>query len=194
MAYVGLSNPYIAKLVDETMKTYADCFACGKAMTVNITPNCNEAKLYANNQLAENVKEFKDGNITLGTDRLPVKAMTVCFGHTVSDDEKEVIYKTNDAANYVGVGFYVDEMINNVKEYVATVVYKVKFSETANDYTTKGENIEFKTPSIEGTIAGLESGEWKTTKTFSSSMEADAWLRETLGFTTLTTLNKQAEG
>jgi len=85
-------------------------------------------------------------------------------------------------------------MINNVKEYVATVVYKVKFSETANDYTTKGENIEFKTPSIEGTIAGLESGEWKTTKTFSSSMEADAWLRETLGFTTLTTLNKQAEG
>ncbi len=114
--------------------------------------------------------------------------------HTVSDDEKEVIYKTNDAANYVGVGFYVDEMINNVKEYVATVVYKVKFSETANDYTTKGENIEFKTPSIEGTIAGLESGEWKTTKTFSSSMEADAWLRETLGFTTLTTLNKQAEG
>ena len=194
MAYVGLSNPYIAKLVDEAEKTYTDCFACGKAMTVNITPNYNEAKLYANNQLAENVKEFKDGNITLGTDRLPTKAMTVCFGHTVSEDEKEVVYKTNDAANYVGVRFYVDEMINNVKEYVATVVYKVKFSETANDYTTKGENIEFKTPSIEGTIAGLESGEWKTTKTFSSSMEADAWLRETLGLTTPTTLNKQAEG
>ena len=103
MAYVGLSNPYIAKLVDEAEKTYTDCFACGKAMTVNITPNYNEAKLYANNQLAENVKEFKDGNITLGTDRLPTKAMTVCFGHTVSEDEKEVVYKTNDAANYVGV-------------------------------------------------------------------------------------------
>lgn len=182
MAFVGLSNPYIAKLVDEAKKKYTDCFACGKAITLNITPNYNEAKLYANNQLAEMAKEFKDGNITLGTDRLPMKALEVCFGHNVSSDEKEVVYKTDDNANAVGVGFYVDEMISGKRQYVATVVYKVKFSESANDYTTKGETIEFKTPSIEGTIAGLESGEWKITKTFDTSKQADEWLRKTLGY------------
>ncbi len=182
MAYVGLANPYIAKLIDEAQKKYTDCFKCGKAININITPNYNEAKLYADNQLAEVAKEFKDGNITLGTDRLPMKALEVCFGHNVNNEKNEVTYKTNDNANAVGVGFYVDEMISGKRQYVATIVYKATFSESADDYTTKGETIEFKTPSIEGTIAGLETGEWKTTKTFGTAALADAWLRETLGY------------
>lgn len=187
MAFVGLANPYMAKLVNEAAKKYSDCFQCGKAITLNITPNYNEAKLYANDQLSEYAKEFKDGNITLGTDRLPVKALSTCFGHTVSDDDNEVTYKAGDAANYVGVGFRVTEMIDGVTRYVATVVYKVKFTEAANDYTTKGENLEFKTPSIEGTIAALETGEWKTTKTFDTVIEADEWLKTTLGYIDPTT-------
>ena len=182
MAYVGLANPYIAKLVDEATKKYKDCFMCGKAITLNVTPNYNEAKLYANNQLAEAAKEFKDGNITLGTDRLPLKALEVCFGHNVNHEENEVTYKTNDNANAVGVGFYVDEMISGKRQYAATIIYKVTFSESAEDYTTKGETIEFKTPSIEGIIAGLETGEWKTTKTFDTAEQADTWLRSTLGY------------
>ncbi len=182
MAYVGLANPYIAKLIDEAQKKYTDCFSCGKAMTINVTPNYNEAKLYANNQLAEMVKEFKDGNITLGTDRLPIKASEICFGHNVSSAGDEITYRTDDSANAVGVGFYVDEMISGKLQYVATVIYKVKFSESAEDYTTKGETIEFKTPKLEGTIAGLETGEWKTTKTFDTAGLADAWLKETLGY------------
>ncbi|MBO5032168.1 MAG: major tail protein [Lachnospiraceae bacterium] len=186
MAFVGLANPYIAKLIDETTKKYSGCFRCGKAMTMNVTPNYNEAKLYADNKLSEYAKEFKDGNITLGTDRLPAQALITCFGHMVSDDESEVTYKADDTANNVGVGFLVTEMVDNAAKYVATVVYKVKFSESANDYTTKGENLEFKTPSIEGTIAALETGEWKTTKTFPTAKEADDWLKTTLGYADIT--------
>lgn len=181
MAFIGLSNPYIAKLVDESSKKYSDGFECGKAITVNVTPNYNEAKLYANNQLAENVKEFKDGNITLGTDRLPSTAAEVCFGHDVSDDGREVTYKAGDSSNNVGVGFYVDRNIDSVRDYEATVVYKVKFNESANEYNTKGDTIEFKTPSIEGTIAALKTGEWKKTKIFETKDEAVSWLKETLG-------------
>ena len=182
MAFVGLSKPYIAKLVNEAAKKYSDCFKCGKAMTLNVTPNYNEAKLFADNQLAEHMKEFKDGNITLGTDRLPIEAATICFGHTVSEDKTETTYKTDDFANNVGVGFCVDEVVDGKRKYVATIIYKAKFSETANDYTTKGENIEFKTPSFEGTIAGLETGEWKTTKIFDEIGEADKWIKQILGF------------
>ena len=183
MAFVGLANPYMAKLIDESAKTYEGGFQCGKAMSMNITPNYNEAKLYANNKLSEYAKEFKDGNMTLGTDTLPSKALSTCFGHEVDDSENTVVYKADDQANNVGVGFLVTEMIDNVTKYVATIVYKVKFAESANDYTTKGENIEFKTPSIEGTIAALSTGEWKTTKTFTTEKEADEFLRTTLGIT-----------
>lgn len=178
MAFIGLAKPYIAKLINEAEKTYANGFKCGKAMSVNITPNYNEAKLYADNQLAENVKEFKNGSMILGTDRLPKEADEVCFGHKVTDNS--VNYKTGDSANYVGVGFYVDEMLDGVKKYAAIVVYKVKFSEAAEDYTTKGENIEFKTPTINGTIAGISSGDWKDKKIFETEEEADTWLKTTL--------------
>lgn len=184
MAYIGLANPYIAKLKDEATKEYEDGFKCGKAMNVSVTPNYNEAKLYADNQLAEYVREFKDGTMALGTDRLPSEALVTMFGHTVSSSDNTVTYKTGDAANYVGVGFYVDEMKDGVKTYTATIIYKVKFSEAAESYTTKGDSIEFQTPSLEGTIAGLASGEWKLVKSFTTEAEADEFIKTTLGIVT----------
>lgn len=182
MAFVGLANPYIAKLVDEEKKKYSGCFACGEAISVSVTPNYNEAKLYANNRLSDMAKEFKDGSISLGTDHLPVNALEVCFGHEVDQTNKTVTYRTDDDGEFVGVGFYVDERISGRTQYVATIIYKVKFSESANEHTTKGESLEFKTPTIEGTIAGLKTGEWKTTKTFNDVADADKWLRDALGF------------
>lgn len=181
MAFVGLLNPYIALLVNEEEKKYKDCFMCGEAIRVNVTPNYNEAKLYSNNRLKEYAKEFKDGSITLGTDHLPIEASKVCFGHEVMDDDSEIVYKTNDMANYVGVGFFADEMLDGRRRYVATILYKVKFGEAANEYSTKGENIEFKTPSIDGVIAGIKNNEWKRVKIFDTEADADKWLRGILG-------------
>lgn len=181
MAYIGLAKPYIAKLINEETKTYANGFKCGKAMNVNIQPNYNEAKLHADNQLSEYVKEFKDGTMTLGTDRLPKEAEGVCFGHTTNEDG--VTYKTGDSANYVGVGFFVKEIEDGVNKYAAIVVYKVKFTENAEDYSTQGENIEFKTPSITGTISGLTSTEWKDKKKFDSEKEAEDWIKGVLNIT-----------
>ena len=182
MAYVGLSRPYVAKLVDEKAKTYSDCFRCGKAISLSVTPNYNEVKLYADNVLDEYVKEFKDGTISLGTDRLPKEAQPVMFGHTVTDDGKTVTYKSNDNANYVGVGFVIDEVLDGAKTFTATVIYKCKFTEAADSYTTKGDSIEFKTPTVEGAIAALEDYTWKTVKTFSTAEEAETFIQTTLGY------------
>lgn len=186
MAFIGLLNPYIALLVDEEKKIYSDLFMCGEAIKVNVTPNYNEAKLHSNNRLKEYVKEFTDGNITLGTDHLPIKASKICFGHEVIDDDREVIYKTNDMANYVGVGFYADEILDGQRRYVATVIYKVKFGEAADEYSTKGGNIEFKTPNIEGVIASIANNEWKRVKIFDTESDADKWLRGIFGDKTVT--------
>lgn len=181
MAYVGLANPYVAKLKSTTTSgavttpVYEAGFICGKAVSLNITPNYNEASLYADNILDEYVKDFKDGTITLGVDRLPSQAVTTMFGHTVGEDS-EIKFNTNDSANYVGVGFYVDELIDGAKKYTAMVLYKTKFTESADDYTTKGDSIEFKTPSLEGKIAALDDGQWKATKSFDTIAEAQAWI------------------
>lgn len=183
MAFVGLSKPYVAQLINEASKQYSNGFKCGKAISLNVTPNYNEAKLNADNQLAEYVKEFKDGNITFGTSTLPKEAATVMFGHTVSEDGKTVTYKADDTANNVGVGFVVDQMVDGKKTFVATIIFKAKFTEAAADFTTKGDNIEFKTPSIEGTISPLETKEWKETKEFTTEAEAIEFVKTTLNIT-----------
>lgn len=188
MAYIGLAHPVIAALKSQstnlgvTTPTYGDAFVCGKAVSLSVTPNYNESKLYADNILDEYVREFKDGTITLGVDRLPLEAQSVMFGHTVAESGKEVTYKSGDSGAYVGVGFYVDEMLEGKKQYVASVIYKCRFAEGATDYTTKGDSIEFKTPSLEGAIAALDDGQWKTDKVFDTESAAIAWIEETLNY------------
>lgn len=184
MAFVGLSRPYIAQLDNETTKHYTNCFKCGKAISLSVTPNYNEVKLYADNVLDEYVKEFKDGTISLGTDRLPAQAQTVMFGHTVNTVGGQTItYKSNDNANYVGIGFVIDEVLDGAKSYTATIIYKCKFTEAADSYTTKGDSIEFKTPTVEGAVAALSDYTWKTVKTFTSAEGAEAFIQTTLGYT-----------
>lgn len=189
MAYIGLARPYVAKLASTSMSegvatpTYESAFLCGKAISMSVTPNYNEVKLFADNVLDEFVKEFKDGTISLGTDRLPQQAQTVMFGHTVDTSNHTVTYKSGDTANYVGLGFYVDEMVDGAKQYVATIIYKAKFTEAAESYTTKGDSIEFQTPTLEGAIAALDDGKWKITKIFSTEADAEAYIQTTLGYT-----------
>lgn len=187
MAYVGLAKPLVAKLTSTstesgvTTPVYTQPFYCGKAVSLNVTPNYNETKLFADNILDEYVKDFKDGTISLGTDRIPSIANTVMFGHTIDSESGEVTYNANDSANYVGVGFYVDELVDGVRKYVATVIYKCKFTESSDDYTTKGDSIEFKTPTLEGAISALDDGVWKKSKSFTSIVDAEAWLETVLG-------------
>lgn len=188
MAYIGLAHPVIASLKSQsttsgvTTPTYEKAFICGKAVSMSVTPNYNETKLYADNILDEYVKEFKDGTISLGVDRLPIAAKNILFGHTVDASGKEVTYKSGDAAPYVGVGFYVDEVVDGAKQYVASVIYKCKFAEGATDFTTKGESIEFKTPSLEGAIAALDDGQWKKDKVFDTEAAAISWVESQLGY------------
>lgn len=188
MAYIGLAHPVIAALKSQstiagvTTPTYGDAFICGKAVSLSVTPNYNESKLYADNILDEYVREFKDGTVSMGVDRLPVKAQSVMFGHTVDESGKEVSYKSGDSGNYVGIGFYVDEMVDGVKQYTASIIYKARFAEGATDYTTKGDSIEFKTPVLEGAIAALDDGNWKKDKVFATESEAIVWIEQQLNY------------
>lgn len=187
MAYIGLAKPIVAMLSTQsttsgvTTPAYTNGFVCGKAINLSVTPNYNETKLYADNILDEYVKEFKDGTITLGVDRLPKAAQTVMFGHTISGtNEDEITYKTGDSGNYVGVGFYIDKVEDGVKSYEASVVFKAKFAEGATSYTTKGDSIEFQTPSIEGAVSALDDGQWKKSKVFTTESAAIDWIKSVL--------------
>lgn len=182
MAYFGLSNPWIAKL-NVGKKEYSGGFKNGTAVGTDITPQYNEANLYGDNILQESTKEFKYADVTLNTTHMPIEAADIMFGHTIDTSTKEITYKASDTANYVGYGFYASEKIAGKTTYIAAVLPKVIFAEAAENYTTKGDSLEFKTPSVTGKAMPLDDGEWKVKKTFDTEAEAVAFIKEYLNIT-----------
>lgn len=179
MANFGLSKPWMAKYDPSTGK-YTEGFKCGKAVNTSVTPNFNEAQLWADNQQVENVTEFKNASVTLGVDRLPAEAGKILFGHAAGEEEEE-ISKAEDTAGYVGYGFITAEMAEGKKKYRACVLNKVQFKEGEDSFETKGDTIVFKTPTLSGTAMADEKGEWRTkSKAFDSETEADAWIKKKL--------------
>lgn len=181
MANFGLSKPWIAKYVSN--KKYTDAFQCGKAISTSVTPNTVNASLYADNQQVEDVTEFSNATIALGVNTLPAKAAPILFGHTVADDGTETS-NTGDSSSYVGYGFVVAAMDEGVKKYQGCVLHKAKFSEGEESYQTKGDQITFVTPSLNGTAYGDDDGDWRTkSELFSTEAEADSWIQTFLGVT-----------
>ncbi len=180
MAYIGLAKPTVANL-DESGNTpkYTGGFTCGKAIGLDISPQYAEGSLYADNGKSEYDKEFKYADVNMNTDTMPIQAHTVMFGHAVNDTV--VKNKTTDSPNYVGLGVYVTEKVNNVRKYVAMWLYKVKFAEGQESFKTKGDNIEYQTPTIAGQAIGIAGDLWKETRTFDTEKEAQDWIDEMAG-------------
>lgn len=185
MSYIGLAKPTVANLDESgSAPKYTDGFTCGKAIGLEISPQYAEGSLYADNGKAEYVKEFKYADVSLNTDTMPIQAHTVMFGHEVNDTT--VKNKTTDSPNYIGLGVYVTEKVNNVKKYVAMWLYKVKFAEGQESFKTKGDNIEYQTPTIAGQAIGIEGDLWKETRIFDTEKKAQEWIDEMAGIKTAT--------
>ena len=185
MANFGLSHPIIAKLNAAT-GIYSDAFKCGKAINTSVTPVYNSASLFADNAQQEEVNEFKNATVELGVDSLPIKAGELLFGHEITEDGEETS-NTDDSGSYVGYGFNTAEMNSGVKRYRACFLPKVKFQEGAESYTTKGDSIQFSTPTISGVATGNNNKDWrKKSKYFDSEEECDEWILEKMGLSEVT--------
>lgn len=169
MAFVGLRKPFIAPLTDG--KTYEKPFFCGKAIGITITPSYAEGGLYGDDAQAEYDKEFRYADVSLNTTTLPKEAHEKMFGHKTEETDI-VVHNVDDEAGYVGMAWISLEKVDGKTSYVANFLPKVKFAEPAGDYATKGENIEYKTPTITGRALANDEGVWKKTKTCTSESEA----------------------
>lgn len=174
MAYIGLRKPVVAPR--ENAGSYGEPFAFGKLIGLQVTPSFAEGSLYADDMQAEYDKEFSYAEVTLNTSTIPILAYRTMFGHAVDAEKQTVQFNANDENGYVGVGWVSIEKIDGVRVYTGNFLYKAKFSEPNEDYATKGENIEYKTPSISGRALAEDNGEWKETQCFDTWTEALSWI------------------
>ena len=177
MARIGLNNFRYGILTEATDGTpsYAGAVKPAKAVSCSVSITNNDAKLYADDLLAESDSSFQSGTVTMGIDEEDVTTMAALLGHTVTT-EGEMTRNANDTAPYVGLGRVVVKMINGSYKYKVEFLYKVKFAEPSQEDTTKGESVEFGTTEIEGSVAALANGKWSVAKTFDTQAEAITYL------------------
>jgi phi13 family phage major tail protein len=180
MAYYGLSKPIIAKR-NEATGTYSEAFQCGEAIGTSIDPQYAEGKQYGDNRLVEQVKIFREADLTLDVTRLPLVAETVMFGHHVDAETGKVTYKASDRSNYVGYGFVITEIEGGEQTHTAAFIPKAKFEVGQESYSTRGENIEFQNPSLSGKAFALPNEEWRIKQTFDTYEEAVLYVAGKLG-------------
>lgn len=176
MAKIGLTNFRYGILTEAAngTPTYDHAYTPAKAISCSVEITRNEAKLYADDVLAESDSGFAGGTATIGIDNQDQTTMAALLGHTVSDGA--MIRNANDAAPWVGFGRVVTLMVNGAYKYRVEFLYKVKFGEPNQEESTKGESMEFATTEMEGTVAALGNGKWSDSKTFTTKSEAIAYL------------------
>lgn len=185
-----MKYPIAAELTADT-PTYGTGFVIGKAIAAKVAMSGGDANvLFADDVASESDTAFSGGTIELGVDDLADAIQAKLLGHSIVGGV--IKHNANDSAINVGQGYYRTRIKNGVKSYRATWLYKVKYSEPDEEAATKGDKIEWQTPTIKGNIVALPNGDWKDQKTFDSESDAIAWLENLANIgqpTTKTALN-----
>lgn len=150
MATIGLDKLFYSKITEDEdgNETYATPVPLAKAMTAELSIELAEATLYADDGASEIVKEFQSGTLTLGIDDIGTSVAEDLTGAKI-DSNKVLISTGEDGGTPVAVGFRAKKANGKYRYFW---LYRVKFGIPETNLTTKGDSIEFSTPSIEGTV------------------------------------------
>lgn len=152
-----------------------------KAIQADLSIQLNEAKVYADDAVAESDKSFRDGTVTLGVDDLTNDIQTDCLGHSIDAVSGELKANGNDNNPYVGTGFVCISKKDGTQKFRSVWLPKVQYSEPSETNQTKGESTSFSTPTLTGTIMLDDLANWKYENSFATLALAKAYLDEKAG-------------
>ena len=150
MATIGLDKLYYSKIEEDSNgnETYGTPKQLAKAMSADLSVELAEATLYADDGVAEAVKEFKSGTLSLGVDDIGMAAAADLTGATV-DGNNVLVSTGEDSAAPVAIGSRARKANGKYRYFW---LYRVLFSIPSASLSTKGDSISFSTPTIEGTV------------------------------------------
>lgn len=196
MAYIGMRHVVAAKITSHTdgsAPTYGTGMVIGKAILGNLTINRGTNPLYADDAIAEDDNGITSADLELGMDDLLEDAQEylgitkkVTTGEGTSAVTKYL--DTGNAANDVGVGYIRVRVKNGETKFQTVWNYSAKFGITAENSATKGEAIEWQTPTVTGRLKGLlvdSSGDitYREKRIFDGYSDAVAYLNSLANIT-----------
>lgn len=175
MAKTGLKHPVCAIYSDITgAPVYTNGVVIGKAIKSSVSWDKNDAKLNADDDIAEMDNSVIGGKLTIATDDLSIDVKAMLFGHQVVNGE--LVVSDTDKAPYIGFGVYGRTVRNGETKWRAVFLPKVIFGAPNDETETRGEKIQYQTPTIEGEIMKDINGVFMREKIFDSEEDAVAYL------------------
>lgn len=182
MALIGLNSLYYVKLTsdDETGVVYdTDVKRMAKAIEANIKPNVSSDTLYADDGPAEVNETMGEIEVELNVDDLSTEVYADLLGKTVNTDGV-VEDSSDDRAPYVAIAFRSPHSKGG-DQYVW--LYKGKFTQPEEARKTKGESLEYQTPTIVGKFVKRDfDNKWRaianSTDEGIDQTKIDNWFKE----------------
>ena len=177
MSLVGLKNLYYAIVESDTATTttYGTPVKIGEAISVDINPTVNETKLFGDDMAVAVDNSLGEITVTIETTNIPLEDLANLLGHTYDSDSDTLIAKSSDSSGsaYVALLFESDKHDGGTRCVKLT---KGRFKPSQETINTKGENLEYQSPRLEGTfISRLSDGVWKIVKDYAKGASTADW-------------------
>lgn len=171
MAGIGLYGVFYSKCVKNggVVTGYdGSVKMMGKAISAGFEPNTPEDNpLHANNGISENdYSTGSGGALTMTLDRLTLNTSADLFGTQAVDVEvtvgdqtvkgKEITYKGDEVSVPVGAAYIKMQQEDGERSHEVVFYREVEMARPSEDAQTMGETLEWQTPEISGTVAGLQ--------------------------------------
>lgn len=174
MATVGLKNLYYAKCTQDNAEglNYETPQRLGGAIQIDVNPQIAKSTIYADDAPFATASSINEITVTIETANLTSDVIAALGGHTIDKDGK-IIYGASDSPPYVAI-------LGESEKHDGTTRYfkllKGKFNETQETINTKGENVEFTTPKLEGSFVARDyDKKWKVILDSTDTAVASSW-------------------
>lgn len=175
MALVGLKNLYYATISADidSGTTYGTPKKIGNAVSVDISPTTQKAVLYGDDSAVATATALGEITVTLETTDIPLADQKILLGATFDSVTNTFMSKGSDVAPYVGIAFESEKHDGGIR---CVKLLKGKFAPSQESIQTKGEQINYQVPKIEGVFVTRQSDEgWKIIKDVAAGTSTDDW-------------------
>jgi len=174
MAQIGLKNIYYAVMTigsGSAADSYGTPVKIGEAISVDINPSVATNNLYGDDMAVATDTITKEISVTIETTDISLENQAALLGHTYSAADGLTANMT-DTAPYVALLFESDKHNGGIR---CVKLMKGKFAPTQEKIQTRGENLNYQTPSLTGTFVADKNGDWKKVKDFAKGADTSSW-------------------
>lgn len=146
---IGFDKCYYSKITEgeDGNETYSTPVALPGAISLSITPNTNNNTLYADDGAYEDTTALGNIDVELGLADLAPEIQADILGHTMKNGV--LMRKSSDVQPYIALG---GRSLKSNGKYRYFWLVKGKLNIPEQSRQTKGESIEYNTPSLSGSF------------------------------------------